>query len=125
MKLTLNLSVSIAMLACAACFFFAKTKRRSIMPKPQVLVTPEAKEILEAAKKQQQGYSECLLASEAIKEKYGKSVKIPGNVRAFAADIWERAGHIKQDAIIMAGDAKGFPTSELIGAICELAGEGV
>jgi len=93
--------------------------------KPIITITDEAKEILDLAKEQRQGYSATLLASEAIKEKYGKSVKIPGNVRAFAADIWERAGHIKQDAIIMAGDAKGFPTSELIGAICELAGEGV
>jgi len=40
------------------------------MPKPQVILTPEAKQVLEAAKKQRQGYSECLLASEAILKAY-------------------------------------------------------
>jgi len=40
--------------------------------KPQILITEAAKAVLEAAKSKRQGYTECLLASEAIIEKYGK-----------------------------------------------------
>jgi predicted CopG family antitoxin len=44
-----------------------------IMPNTQTItITKEAKETLEKTKSERQGYTECLLASEAIIEKYGR-----------------------------------------------------
>jgi len=43
------------------------------MPNTQTItITKEAKETLEKTKSERQGYTECLLASEAIIEKYGR-----------------------------------------------------
>jgi len=61
--------------------------------KPTIILTEEAKAVLEAAKRERQGYTECLLASEAIIEKYGRPRHSMGPVNA-------PVGHYTGDSLL-------------------------
>jgi len=61
------------------------------MPNTQTItITKEAKNLLEATKSERQGYTECLLASEAIIEKYGRPRHSMGPAQThYTGERWE------------------------------------
>jgi len=64
------------------------------MPNTQTItITKEAKNLLEATKSERQGYTECLLASEAIIEKYGRPRHSMGPVQTHDVPLRHPSGH--------------------------------
>jgi len=71
--------------------------------KAQIYITKQAKDLLVAVKAKRQGYSECLLASEAIIEKYGKAKNSAGPVQGHDGPLREQptADDYKQASLIL------------------------
>jgi len=61
--------------------------------KAQIYITKQAKDLLVEVKAKRQGYSECLLASEAIIEKYGKAKNSAGPVQTHDGPLRHPPSH--------------------------------
>jgi len=71
------------------------------MPNTQTItITKEAKVLLEATKSERQGYTECLLASEAIIEKYGRPRNSAGPVQTHDGPLRHPPSHYTGESVL-------------------------